>query len=601
MSQDMEKCAHESHEQGTPSAKPVLLGLLAVFVIYLGLAAAGLPQKWSHLVLDGAHHEVTAEDAAAPGPAEQDVPELPAQTDVTDAESVQDEVETSTAATTPSEAEHAAEAEHGSAYPPLWTVFPFCALLLCIAILPLVPCAEHWWESNLHRFYVAAVLGLITLLYYAFMCDFPIDCHWPVHATTSPENGPFAMVWTIILNAIVNDYIPFIVLLFSLFTIAGGIRITGDLKASPFINSVIIAIGAALASFVGTTAAAMLLIRLLIETNKERKYKAHTVIFFIFCVCNCGGCLLPIGDPPLFLGYLRGVSFLWTFSLWKEWLFINGLMILVYFLWDSLWFYRRETPLSKAADKAEYEPLRIHGICPNLFCLIGVVAAVMFLAPGRPIAGFNPWMFLREVVQLLMVAISLFFGSHAIRVNNSFNYAAILEVAALFFGIFICMQAPLQILNANGEKISHMADKYGSKIGLSAPQQFFWMTGSLSSVLDNAPTYAVFFETARAAEASQVASLKAAGQNEEAAKLEASLENAKKVCGVAIPLHLLAAVSLGAVMMGAMTYIGNGPNFMVKAVAEQSGVKMPSFFGYMAYSIILLFPVLLIMTLIFLK
>ncbi|MDD3586726.1 MAG: sodium:proton antiporter, partial [Thermoguttaceae bacterium] len=397
----------EQHEAPkTPKALPVVLALFAVFVIYLLMAAAGLPQKWSNAVLEADHHEAAAQTDHAAAPAVQTADKANADKANAGKADAAQNVEKADAKA-PAKTEEAHQSEHAVGAPPIWTVIPFCLLLLCIAILPLIKATEHWWESNFHRFLVAAGLGLIILLYYTFMCDFPIAMHWPVHSIVTPEQGSLAMGWTIIVNAIINDYVPFIVLLFALFTISGGIRISGDLKASPFVNTVIIAIGATLASFVGTTAAAMLLIRLLLETNKERKYKAHTVIFFIFCACNCGGCLLPIGDPPLFLGYLKGVNFLWTFQLWKEWLFVNGIVLLVYFLWDSLWFYRRETDLNKALDKVERTPLRISGWFPNLFCLMGVVAAVMFLAPGKTLGSFNPWMFLREIAQLVMVAVSL--------------------------------------------------------------------------------------------------------------------------------------------------------------------------------------------------
>ncbi|MCF0234503.1 MAG: sodium:proton antiporter, partial [Thermoguttaceae bacterium] len=326
-----------------------------------------------------------------------------------------------------------------------------------------------------------------------------------------------------------------------------------------------------------------------------------------FCVCNVGGCLLPIGDPPLFLGYLRGVGFLWTFNLWTEWLFVIGVLLALYYLADSLYFYRKETPLDKAIDSTSKVKLSIRGLWPNLFCLLGVILGVMLLDPAQEFlalfgakTGWYPPMFLREAVQLLMVALSFILGSNAIRKENDFNFGAIIEVAALFFGIFICMQAPLQILNAKGADVTKAVHQIGGKIGLNEPKEFFWMSGSLSSVLDNAPTYVVFFETARASAEGELAAATAAGDAEAAAEIEAALSEGKAKSGVRIPLALLIAVSLGSVFMGAMTYIGNGPNFMVKAIAEQSGVKMPSFFGYMAYSVCILLPVLIVMTIIFL-
>ena len=544
------------------NTKPVVVGLLILFAAYIAILFAGVPQKWtaaSHAAHDPGAEETLPEHEILPAPDSEPAPH------------------------------EAVKA------PPLWAAVPFCVLLLCIAILPLIPATEHFWESNLNRFIVAAGLGLIVLLYYAFVHPSPVELHWPSHAVVS---GSIPKAGTIFVNAIIGEYISFIVLLFSLFTITGGIRISGDLKATPALNSLILAIGAILASFIGTTGAAMLLIRLLLDTNKERKYKVHTVIMFILAVCNCGGCLLPIGDPPLFLGYLRGVNFLWTFNLWPMWLFVNAILIGFYFLWDTCWFYRKEAPLDKAIDSAAVQPLRIRGLLPNLFCLIGVVLAVMFLDPSKALGatetseGWYPPMFLREIVQLAMVFISLLFGSKAIRAENDFNFSAIIEVAALFFGIFICMQAPLQILNEKGGQITESVHAVGGKIGLNEAQEFFWMSGSLSSVLDNAPTYVVFFETARAADAAMCQADTAYAEQ---------IKKDEAVSGVPISLALLVAISLGSVMMGAMTYIGNGPNFMVKSIAEQSGIKMPSFFGYIGYSVCILFPVLLAMTLIFLR
>jgi Na+/H+ antiporter NhaD/arsenite permease-like protein len=358
-------------------------------------------------------------------------------------------------------------------------------------------------------------------------------------------------------------------LLFSLYTISGGIRIEGDLRAHPLTNTLFIGAGGLLASFIGTTGAAMLLVRPLLETNRERKRVCHTVIFFTFVVCNTGGCLLPIGDPPLFLGYLRGVPFLWTFALWPDWLFVNGILLAVYYVWDHFWYYPHEELRDIARDETQVRGLRFQGIWPNALLLLGVVLSVALLDPSKKLPGtdWRPWAYLREIAQLGLVALSLIWGSKLVRRANNFNYHAIIEVAALFFGIFICMQAPLQILHVRGPDLP-----------LHSPMHFFWATGSLSSVLDNAPTYVVFFETANALPA-------APGVN--------------VVAGVAEPL--LIAVSLGAVFMGAMTYIGNGPNFMVKAIAEKSGVRMPSFFGYMLYSCTILLPVFLLHMWIFLR
>ena len=227
-----------------------------------------------------------------------------------------------------------------STAPPYWTVVPFILLLGAIAVFPLMRKTEHWWENNTNRFKVAALLGLSPLSYYAFLPPSPVEAHWPAHSVAAPVDGIFqsGFVSAILGNALLSEFVPFIVLLFSLYTIAGGVRIEGDLQANPLTNASFMAVGGLLASFVGTTGAAMLLIRPVLETNKERKHVSHTIVFFIFIVCNCGGCLLPIGDPPLFLGYLEGVSFTWTLGLWEPWLFVNGLLLRADCLADQCMF-----------------------------------------------------------------------------------------------------------------------------------------------------------------------------------------------------------------------------------------------------------------------
>jgi len=291
----------------------------------------------------------------------------------------------------------------------------------------------------------------------------------------------------------------------------------------------------------------------------------HTVIFFIFLVCNCGGCLLPIGDPPLFLGYLRGVPFTWTLSLWPQWLAVNIILLVIYYLWDSV-AYHRETPRDIRRDETQVKSLELRGEI-NFAFLLGVVLSVAFLIPEKHLFGNENLpivpLYFREIMQMIFVAMSLKYSPKGVRAENKFNYTAIGEVAALFIGIFITMQVPLEILHQKG-----------AQMGLTEPWQFFWITGALSSFLDNAPTYVVFFETAK------------------------TLPVADGISVVAgLPEELLVAISLGAVFMGANTYIGNGPNFMVKSIAEQSGIKMPSFFGYMAYSVGILVPVLILVTL----
>ena len=449
-------------------------------------------------------------------------------------------------------------AEIKNASPPFWMGLPFAILLVSIAVLPLIPPASHWWDSNLHKFYVAGGLGLLSLAFYLFICRQPVEGHWPVDYIANPaiKGLSWNVSGTILANAVFSEYLPFIVLLFSFYTITSGIRIEGDLRAHPLTNTTFIAVGIVLANLIGTTGAAMLLIRPLLETNRERKYVQHTVIIFIFAVCNCGGCLLPLG-PPLFIGYLFGVPFLWTLKLWHPWLMVNGLLLVIYFLWDHFWYYPHEAIRDIQRDETEVTPLQFGGIWPNAFLLIGVILSSALLDPNKAIPGtiWHPWVFLREAVQVGLVVLSLCWTQRGIRQDNNFNYGAILQVAVLFLGIFICMQAPLQIVNV-----------CGASLGLTTPAHFFWASGSLSSVLDNAPTYAVFFEAAH------------------------SLGGNPAVAGV--HESLLVAISLGSSFMGAMTYIGNGPNFMVKSIAEKSGVPMPSFFGYMVYSFVILFPIL---------
>jgi Na+/H+ antiporter NhaD/arsenite permease-like protein len=452
------------------------------------------------------------------------------------------------------------EASQGVA-PPLWMVLPFAAILGSIAILPLVPATERWWDSNQSKLIVAVGLSLATLAYYALVHHAPVEGHWPAHHLVDPSGvgAQTQFVSAILENAILQEYVPFIVLLFSLYTISGGIRIEGDLRADPITNASFLAIGAVLANLIGTTGAAMLLIRPLLETNQERQHVRHTVVMFIFVVCNCGGLLLPLGDPPLFLGYLAGVPFLWTLRLWGAWALIVGLLLAIYVLLDQFVFYHRETIADIERDIERTTRLKFSGWQLNAPLLLGIVLAVALLDPSKAFPGtsWHPGLYLREVVELMLVAISIYWGSPKIRDQNQFNFGAILEVAVLFIGIFICMQPALDILGV-----------YGNQLGINTPARFFWASGSLSSVLDNAPTYLVFFTAAQSMHAG---------------------EGAKLVAGV--DPTILAGISLGSVCMGAMTYIGNGPNFMVKSIAERSGVRMPSFFGYMVYSFAILLPV----------
>ncbi len=406
--------------------------------------------------------------------------------------------------------------------PALGWALPFVGLLLSIAILPLA--APRLWEWNLRKLGISAVMAAPVLALYA---------------RESPAS---------LLHA-AQDYVSFIVLLGGLFVISGGILMEGNLEATPLTNCAILGAGALLASFVGTTGASMLLIRPLLQTNRERRRVAHTVVFFIFLVSNIGGCLTPLGDPPLFLGYLLGVPFTWTFRLVVPWLFTTALVLGVYFVWDRR-EHAREARADRRRDFYEVRRIRVAGK-PNALLLAGVLAAVAFL--------HAPW---REVAIVALAVVSYVRTDPELHKANRFTFHPILEVAALFAGIFATMLPALDILQARG-----------AGLGVREPWQFFWATGALSSFLDNAPTYLTFLALAQ------------------------SLHLPADVVGV--PNALLTAISLGAVFMGANTYIGNGPNFMVRAIAEERGVRMPSFGGYMLYSGAVLVPVFVVVTLVF--
>jgi Na+/H+ antiporter NhaD/arsenite permease-like protein len=405
---------------------------------------------------------------------------------------------------------------------PLYTVLPFLAMLLIIALFPLW--LPHWWESNRSKLAVAAVLGAPVLVLYL-------------------ARQPGALVH------MAADYASFIILLAGLYVIAGGVLLTGDLEATPLVNTAFLATGSLLASLVGTTGASMLLIRPLLQTNRERARVTHTVVFFIFLVSNIGGMLTPLGDPPLFLGYLQGVPFAWTLRLWGPWLTMTTALLVLYYAWDCRQ-HARETKAALERDHIQITPLRIRGALNGLW-LVGVVVAVASLrAP------------VREVAILALAGISLWRTPKTIRRANEFTSAPMVEVAVLFLGIFLTMIPALELLHVRG-----------GELGVREPWQFFWATGALSSFLDNAPTYLTFLALAQ------------------------SLGLPAEVVGV--PHVILAAISVGAVGMGANTYIGNAPNFMVKAIAEAAGVRMPSFFGYMAYSGAVLLPLFAIVTLLF--
>lgn len=424
-----------------------------------------------------------------------------------------------------------------------WGAIPFALLLVAIAVLPLVPATAHKWEQNAVKLALALALGLPVAVWY-ISAGHGLDV---VHA--------------------VVEYLQFITLLLALFVISGGTFLTGDIRATPRNNTLFLAVGGAIASFIGTTGAAMLLIRPILNTNRERARTAHTVVFTILIVANCGGLLTPLGDPPLFLGMLRGVPFTWTLSLWPHWLFVNALLLVTYYAVDRR-EYARETPEAIAWDDTARTGLGLRGGLNLLF--MGVVILAVAFLPSIDLhaietgeAGFVeavPW---REVVMLAAAAASYFLGDRVARFElNQFTWRPILEVAALFIGIFLVMIPALGYLDlvAPGLPLNDLT--------------MFVFSGGLSAVLDNAPTYVTFFEIA------------------------GELPGDPRVAGV--PESLLVAISLGSVMGGAITYIGNGPNFMTKAVADSRGVAMPSFGGYLGWSSAYLIPILAAMAMIFL-
>ena len=407
--------------------------------------------------------------------------------------------------------------------PPLWAALPFAAMLLAIALGPIM--AAHRWEDNRTKLAVAVVLAL------------------PV-AALSLGREPAA------LGHAAAEYVSFMVLLGSLYAIAGGILLDGELPATPRANAALLGVGAVLASLIGTTGASMLLIRPLLRANRARRRTRHTVVFFIFLVSNVGGLLTPLGDPPLFLGYLRGVPFTWTFSLWLPWLFTVAVLLAVYVVWDSV-HHAREPRRTSPPAGVGWPALSVRG-APNALALIAVVLAVALLG--------QPW---RECAMAAAAGLSLAFTPRAIRRANHFTAGPMVEVGALFLGIFLTMIPALEWLRA-----------HGPALGVREPWQFFWVGGLLSSLLDNAPTYL----TCR--------------------PLAQGLGLDEQVVGVTHAV--LTGLSLGTVFMGANTYIGNAPNFMVKAIAEESSVPMPGFFGYLAMSTLVLLPVYAAVTWLFL-
>ncbi len=441
---------------------------------------------------------------------------------------------------------------------PLWSVIPFAGILLSIALFPLV--APKFWHHHFPKISAAwAVLFAVPFLL-AFRGE----------------------AWYEILHIYFIDYIPFIILLWALYTVSGGIRVKGSLRGTPAVNCLLLLIGTAIASWVGTTGAAMLLIRPLLRANQDRRNKVHTVVFFIFLVANVGGSLTPLGDPPLFLGFLHGVPFFWTLKLLPEMLFVVVCLISIYFALDSYHYRREVRDGGGIPEGGEREAIGFEGL-HNLLFLGGVLGAVIVSGFWRPgsynLLGVHMEIqnSFRDVMLVGLGLLSLWTTKKAVRKANEFSWFPITEVAYLFAGIFMTIIPALAILKAGSEgALAPMLSL------IKEPVHYFWVVGTLSSFLDNAPTYLTFLNSAL-------------GQ------FHAGMPELQAVHALIRDQEIyLKAIATGAVFMGANTYIGNAPNFMVKSIAEESGVAMPSFFGYMIrYSLIFLVPVFVLVTIIF--
>ncbi|OYZ75701.1 MAG: sodium:proton antiporter [Rhizobiales bacterium 24-66-13] len=436
----------------------------------------------------------------------------------------------------------------------LWGL-PFAGMLLSIALFPLL--ANHFW----HHHY-----GKVALFWGAcFMVPFALTF------------GPSLMLHEVVHTAAL-EYIPFIILLFSLFTVSGGILIAGNIHGTPLTNTGILAFGTLIASLIGTTGASMVLIRPLLRANDNRRYNVHVVVFFIFLVSNIGGSLTPLGDPPLFLGFLKGVSFFWTTThLLHDTLVVAGLLLVAFYFLDR-YFYSKETPPPLIDPTPDTEHVNVRGL-QNVPLLIGIIGAILLSALWKPGIGFDvygtrvelQWV-VRDVLLIAIAVVSLAITPRLVRERNGFDWEPILEVAKLFAAIFLTIIPVIAILRAGSTgALAPLVDLVTDPSGQPVNVWYFWLTGILSSFLDNAPTYLVFFNLAGG--------------------------DAYRLMG---PLQVtLEAISAGAVFMGAMTYIGNAPNFMVLSIARHRGVKMPSFFGYMGWSCVFLLPCFALITVLY--
>lgn len=443
----------------------------------------------------------------------------------------------------------AAEGLDGRGLSLVW-VLPFAGLLLTIATGPLL--FSRTWHHHYGK--IAALWALLTVI--------------PLAASKG-----FGVALEAVLHTLLLEYVSFIVLLFALYTVAGGILVSGNLRGTPAVNTSILAIGAVLASIVGTTGASMILIRPIIRANDDRKHTVHIVVFFIFLVSNIGGSLTPLGDPPLFLGFLRGIDFFWTTrALLPETVLATAALLAIFHVWDSV-LLKREAGLSRPKDKTPERAIKLYGL-QNIALMAAIIVAILGAAAWKPGVEIHfPGGHLdlqniaRDIALLVIALLSLAITPKPVRAGNDFNWEPILEVAKLFAAIFLCMIPVLAILAAGkagafGPLVSLVSNPDGSPNNTA----YFWLTGLLSAFLDNAPTYLVFFQLAGG-------------------------DPAVLMGPLAVTLN---AISVAAVFMGALTYIGNAPNLMVAVIARDMGVKMPGFFGYMLWSSGILGPLLVL-------
>lgn len=448
----------------------------------------------------------------------------------------------------------AAELNHAELTLP-WGI-PFAGMLLSIALLPIL--AGHFWHAH---------YGKVTLFWAAlFMVPFAVSFGW---AAAGAE----------LVHALLLEYIPFIVLLASLFTVAGGICLQGNLHGSPKLNTAILGLGVFLASIMGTTGAAMLLIRPLINANDNRRHQVHVVVFFIFLVANAGGALSPLGDPPLFLGFLKGVDFFWTTkTLLPPTLLLCAMLLLIFYLLDAHYFHEPREELPAELDPTKDSAVSLEGKA-NFILLLGVIGAVLLSGLWKPGVEFNIYgtplalqNLVRDLLLIVIALISLAITPKTARAGNDFTWAPIIEVAKLFIGIFLTIVPVIAMLKAGDHgPLASVVKTVSGADGSPNNFMYYWMTGLLSAFLDNAPTYLVFF----------------------------NLAGGDPQWLMTVGRVTLEAISAGAVYMGALTYIGNAPNFMVKAIAEERGIAMPSFFGYLKWSCAILLPCLIVVSLVF--